>query len=74
MTFGSPIRSTGSEDEDDEIFLSPEKQAGDEIIMEWARVGFLCFLCLEVVCNSGGILSAAYILFCDLFDRRIKMI
>ncbi|KAH7836510.1 hypothetical protein Vadar_002237 [Vaccinium darrowii] len=33
----SPIRSTGSEDEDDEIFLSPEKQAGDEIIMEWAR-------------------------------------
>lgn len=40
LTFGSPVRSMASEDE---IFLSPEKQAGDEMIMEWARVGFLCF-------------------------------
>lgn len=43
LTFGSPVRSMASEDEEDEIFLSPEKQAGDEMIMEWARVGFLCF-------------------------------
>ncbi|KAG5514766.1 hypothetical protein RHGRI_035978 [Rhododendron griersonianum] len=34
LTFGSPVRSMASEDE---IFLSPEKQAGDEMIMEWAR-------------------------------------
>ncbi|XP_052211443.1 uncharacterized protein LOC127814175 isoform X2 [Diospyros lotus] len=33
----SPVRSIGSEDEDDEIILSREKEAGDEIIMEWAR-------------------------------------
>ncbi|XP_058197386.1 uncharacterized protein LOC131313219 isoform X1 [Rhododendron vialii] len=33
----SPVRSMASEDEEDEIFLSPEKQAGDEMIMEWAR-------------------------------------
>ncbi|KAE9460746.1 hypothetical protein C3L33_07349, partial [Rhododendron williamsianum] len=37
LTFGSPVRSMASEDEEDEIFLSPEKQAGDEMIMEWAR-------------------------------------
>ncbi|XP_057483036.1 LOW QUALITY PROTEIN: uncharacterized protein LOC130769798 [Actinidia eriantha] len=33
----SPVRSIGSEDEDDDIFLNDEKEAEDEIIMEWAR-------------------------------------
>ncbi|XP_057964070.1 uncharacterized protein LOC131155149 [Malania oleifera] len=33
----SPSRSTGSEDDDDEIFVSCEKEYGDDIIMEWAR-------------------------------------
>ena len=47
MTSGSPARSMGSEDEDDDLFLSDEKEAGDEIIMEWARVSLLFFLCLQ---------------------------
>ncbi|KAL6968133.1 hypothetical protein U1Q18_033936 [Sarracenia purpurea var. burkii] len=33
----SPVRSMGSEDEDDDIFLSHEKEVGAEIILEWAR-------------------------------------
>ncbi|XAR61038.1 hypothetical protein NMG60_11034617 [Bertholletia excelsa] len=33
----SPARSAGSEDEDDDIFLCSEKEADNEIIMEWAR-------------------------------------
>uniref|UniRef100_A0A5B7BMW8 UDENN domain-containing protein n=1 Tax=Davidia involucrata TaxID=16924 RepID=A0A5B7BMW8_DAVIN len=33
----SSVRSIGSDDEDDEIYLSHEKDAGDEMIMEWAR-------------------------------------
>ncbi|XP_059626112.1 uncharacterized protein LOC132269098 isoform X2 [Cornus florida] len=33
----SSVKSIGSEDEDDEIFLSHEKDAGDKMILEWAR-------------------------------------
>ncbi|KAK9280897.1 hypothetical protein L1049_003788 [Liquidambar formosana] len=33
----SPVRSMGSEDEDDEGFLNYEKDVVDDMIMEWAR-------------------------------------
>ncbi|XP_038716859.1 uncharacterized protein LOC120010208 isoform X2 [Tripterygium wilfordii] len=33
----SPVRSMASEDEDDLLFSSSEKDFGDELIMEWAR-------------------------------------
>ena len=32
------------EDEDDDLFPNHEKDFGDDLILEWARVSFLLFL------------------------------
>ena len=32
------------EDEDDDLFSNLEKDFGDDLILEWARVSFLLFL------------------------------
>lgn len=44
VLFGSSVRSTGSEDEDDEVFSNHDKDIGDESVMEWARVSWFVFI------------------------------
>lgn len=43
MVYGSPVRSVGSEDEDDDLFPNSEKDVGDDVIMNWARVCIFSF-------------------------------
>ena len=37
-----------SEDDDDDLFSNCEKDFGDDLIMEWARVSLFLFPCLHV--------------------------
>lgn len=41
---GSPARSITPEDDDDENFSNCEKDFGDDLIMEWARVSKFSFV------------------------------
>lgn len=34
----------GSEDEDDDLFPNSEKDVGDDVVMDWARVRYFAFL------------------------------
>ncbi|KAK4761765.1 hypothetical protein SAY87_029649 [Trapa incisa] len=45
----SPVRSVGSEDEDDDLFPNSEKDVGDDVIMNWAREHKNEFL--QIVCS-----------------------
>ena len=37
LSFGSPVRSMASEDEDDELFINREKDFDDEFDGKWLR-------------------------------------
>ncbi|TYK24604.1 DENN domain-containing protein [Cucumis melo var. makuwa] len=64
----SPARSMVSEDEDDDLFPSCEKEFGDDLIMEWARENK--YDVLQIVCGYHSLPVPER--GCDLFFQPLE--
>lgn len=46
-----------SEDDDDELFSNFDKDLGDDLIMEWAKVSIYLYFVHIIYLNAGDVLT-----------------